>query len=59
VDKGGKSLEQIAAEEVEEECGFRVPPGALKAVGSAISSSGTTGAEHFMFFGVVGRGGGG
>lgn len=54
VDKGGKSLEQIAAEEVEEECGYRVPPAALRSVASAIASSGTTGAEHFIFYATVG-----
>ncbi|GBF97651.1 uridine diphosphate glucose pyrophosphatase [Raphidocelis subcapitata] len=53
VDKGGKSLEQIAAEEVEEECGYRVAPSALRSVASAIASSGTTGAEHFIFYAAV------
>jgi UDP-sugar diphosphatase len=54
VDKGGKSLAQITAEEVEEECGYRVAAEKLRSVGSAISSSGTTGAEHYIFFGTVG-----
>lgn len=53
VDKGGKSLQQITAEEIEEECGYRLPAERLRSVGAAISSSGTTGAEHFIYFGVV------
>lgn len=52
-DKDGKSPAETASEEVEEECGFRLPAAALTPIGSAISSSGTTGSEHYMFFGAV------
>lgn len=50
MDKSGKSLEQITSEEIEEECGFRVPPAELRSIGAAVASSGTTGAEHFIYF---------
>jgi hypothetical protein len=53
VDKGGKSLAEVAAEEVEEECGYRIPASKLRAVSAAVSSSGTSGAVHHIFFGVV------
>jgi len=56
VDKGGKSLAQITAEEVEEECGYKVAAEKLQSVASAISSSGTTGSEHYIYFGVVSGG---
>jgi UDP-sugar diphosphatase len=53
VDKGGKSLEQIASEEVEEECGYRVAPSSVRPVSVAIASSGTTGADHHIFYAAV------
>lgn len=53
VDKGGKSVAQITSEEIEEECGFRVAPDSIVPVTSAIASSGTTGAEHFISFAAV------
>jgi nudix-type nucleoside diphosphatase (YffH/AdpP family) len=64
VDKGGKSLEEITSEEIEEECGYRVAASQLRHVTSAVSSSGTTGAEHHIYYaavdeaGRVGEGGG-
>lgn len=49
-DKDGKPPQEIAAEEVLEECGFVVQPSAIQPVTSAVSSAGTAGAAHHLFF---------
>ncbi|BDA45428.1 probable uridine diphosphate glucose pyrophosphatase NUDT14 at C-terminar half [Coccomyxa sp. Obi] len=48
IDKS-KSLEDIAREEVEEECGFVVPVEAVRPVTMYVSSTGISGAKHHMF----------
>ncbi len=48
VDKSGKSLEQIAAEEVYEECGYKVDK--LKKIAEFYSSVGTSGSRQSVFF---------
>ena len=54
VDKGGKSLAEVAVEEVEEECGYRVGAAALRPLTTAICASGTMGVEHHLFYCEVG-----
>ena len=59
IDKA-KSLREIVVEEVHEECGYKVSAADVSPMASAISASGTAGAEHAMFFAKVGgRKGGG
>jgi nudix-type nucleoside diphosphatase (YffH/AdpP family) len=48
-----KTLEQTASEEIEEECGFRVPPDRLQRVVGYATSIGTQGAPHTVFFAAV------
>ncbi|XP_078263367.1 uridine diphosphate glucose pyrophosphatase NUDT14 [Rhinoraja longicauda] len=50
VDKPGLSLEQVAMEEVQEECGYRVPLESLQKVTSYRSSVGLMGSKHTMFY---------
>jgi UDP-sugar diphosphatase len=54
-DKDGKPPQEIAAEEILEECGYSVDPAAIVPVTSAVSSAGTAGASHFLFFARVGE----
>ncbi|XP_067938531.1 uridine diphosphate glucose pyrophosphatase NUDT14-like isoform X2 [Watersipora subatra] len=49
VDKD-KSLEEIAAEEVHEECGFKVPCEQMKKVAVFRTGLGTTGSEQTLFY---------
>ena len=56
IDKEGKSLEQIASEEVREECGFEVPPSAMRKVTSYVSAIGISGATQHIFFAEVDEG---
>lgn len=49
-DKAGKPPAEIASEEVLEECGYSVPAHAIRPVTSAVSSAGTAGAAHHLFF---------
>ena len=49
LDKDGASLEQTAAEEVAEECGFRVDPSDLRKIASYHSAIGISGARHTVF----------
>ncbi|DBB00597.1 TPA: Nudix hydrolase 14, chloroplastic [Trebouxia sp. C0006] len=59
-----KSLAQIAAEEVKEECGFEVAPEKLQWVTQYVSAVGTGGSRHDMYYAEVdesmrvGKGGG-
>jgi UDP-sugar diphosphatase len=53
LDKAGLSTRQVAAEEVAEECGFRVDPGALEEVGAYRTAIGITGAAHTVFYAAV------
>ncbi|PAF44297.1 NUDIX domain-containing protein [Helicobacter sp. 11S02596-1] len=50
VDKPGKSLEEIASEEVLEECGYEVLPSALKKIAVFYSSTGISGSKQTIFF---------
>ncbi|KAK9833690.1 hypothetical protein WJX74_002880 [Apatococcus lobatus] len=50
-----KPLPQVAAEEVEEECGFKVAAEALQLVTGYRSSVGTSGSQHTLFFAEVGE----
>jgi len=52
VDKG-KPLEVIAAEEVEEECGYRVEPSSLKKVTSFYTSVGFAGSRQSLYYAEV------
>jgi UDP-sugar diphosphatase len=45
-----KPMQEIAAEEILEECGFVVPPEQVRFVTQAVSSAGTAGAPHALFF---------
>jgi 8-oxo-dGTP pyrophosphatase MutT (NUDIX family) len=53
VDKPDLSLAAIAAEEVAEECGYQVAPEQLKELASSVSSAGTAGTLHTVFYGRV------
>ncbi|XP_072424128.1 uridine diphosphate glucose pyrophosphatase NUDT14 isoform X2 [Chiloscyllium punctatum] len=50
VDKPGLSLQQIAKEEVLEECGYNVPVEKLQKITSYRSGVGVTGSKHTMFY---------
>ncbi len=54
VDKEGKSLEEIAAEEVFEECGYRVRPQDLQWIGSFLNAAGMSGSKQYLYFVEVG-----
>ncbi|XP_067847183.1 uridine diphosphate glucose pyrophosphatase NUDT14 isoform X2 [Heptranchias perlo] len=64
VDKPSLSLQEIAKEEVLEECGYNVPVGNLQKITSYRSGVGVTGSKHTMFYVevsddlLVGKGGG-
>lgn len=53
VDKPGLSLEEIASEEVLEECGYEVPAANLKRVTSYRTGVSVTGTKHTLFYGEV------
>jgi nudix-type nucleoside diphosphatase (YffH/AdpP family) len=53
LDKPGLSPAAVAAEEVAEECGFRVDPTALEVVGTYRTAIGITGARHTIFYAAV------
>ena len=38
---------------IQEELGYKVSPDSIKALGPAIASAGTSGAQHFMFYAEV------
>ncbi|WP_121020774.1 NUDIX hydrolase [Helicobacter vulpis] len=50
VDKPGKSVEQIACEEVLEECGYAITPSMLEPIGVFHSATGISGSKQNMFF---------
>lgn len=50
VDKEGKSLEEIAAEEVLEECGYKIAPHELTRVTSLYSAVGFAGSRQTLFY---------
>lgn len=52
-DKVGKPPEEVAEEEILEEVGFVVPAAAITKITSAVSSAGTAGAQHTIFFASV------
>jgi nudix-type nucleoside diphosphatase (YffH/AdpP family) len=49
-DKAGKPAAEIAAEEILEECGFVVDAKDVRPLTSSVSSAGTAGALHHLFF---------
>eukprot|EP00877_Chromochloris_zofingiensis_P010697 jgi/Chrzof1/5881/Cz16g19070.t1 len=53
VDKAAKSLEQIVAEEVYEECGYSINAADVSRVTNSVSSSGTSGSDHTIFYAQV------
>ncbi len=53
VDKPELSLAGIAAEEVAEECGYQVAAAQLRELASSVSSAGTAGTTHTVFYGRV------
>ncbi len=50
VDKEGKSIKQIAAEEVLEECGYKVDSDALMEVATFRTAVGSSGARQYLFY---------
>lgn len=50
LDKEGLSIEEIASEEVAEECGFRVEPNVLKRVNSFYTSVGFAGNRQTLYY---------
>ncbi|XP_041069716.1 uridine diphosphate glucose pyrophosphatase NUDT14 isoform X2 [Carcharodon carcharias] len=50
VDKPGLSLQEIAKEEILEECGYNVPAENLQKITSYRSGVGVTGSKHTMFY---------
>ncbi|WP_104682573.1 NUDIX hydrolase [Helicobacter felis] len=50
VDKPGKSVQEIACEEVLEECGFAISPDMLEPIGVFRSATGISGSKQSMFF---------
>lgn len=50
VDKANKTIEQIAAEEVYEECGYKVDSARLQMIGEFYSSVGTSGSKQNVFY---------
>jgi len=48
-----KSLEQIAKEEIEEECGFNVPLGQIERITKVLSSVGTSGGHQVIYYAEV------
>lgn len=53
VDKEGKTLEEIASEEVFEECGYQVRSDELKKIGVFYSSTGVSGSKQTIFFATI------
>ena len=53
VDKAKKTLEQIATEEVLEECGYEISPQRLQKIASFYTSVGISGAKQTIFFAKV------
>jgi len=50
LDKEGHSPEEVAAEEVEEECGFRIDPSALRKINSFYTSVGFAGSRQILYY---------
>ena len=48
-----KSLEQIAKEEIEEECGFNVPLGQIERITKVLSAVGTSGGHQVIYYAEV------
>jgi UDP-sugar diphosphatase len=53
VDKSGKSLAEIASEEILEECGYAVPPDSLVRITSYLNAIGTQGSTTTLFYATV------
>ena len=49
IDKAGLSLQEIAREEIMEECGYQVEAAKIATIGNSIANSGTGGSKHYMF----------
>ena len=48
-----KTLEQIAKEEIEEECGFRVPLSSIERITKVLSAVGTSGSSQVIYYAEV------
>ena len=55
IDKPKKTLEQTAAEEVFEECGYEIHPSRLKKIATFYNSVGVSGARQTIFFANVSK----
>ena len=53
LDKEGHSPEEVAAEEVEEECGFRIDPARLRKITSFYTSVGFAGSRQTLYYAEV------
>ena len=53
LDKEGLSPEEIAIEEIEEECGYRVPKEALRKITSFYTSVGHSGSRQILYYAEV------
>ncbi|PAF53537.1 NUDIX hydrolase [Helicobacter sp. 13S00482-2] len=53
VDKKDKTIEQIASEEIFEECGYNVKVNDLKKIGSFFASTGISGSKQTIFFATI------
>ncbi|WP_292658732.1 NUDIX domain-containing protein [Nitratifractor sp.] len=53
LDKAGHSPEEVAAEEVEEECGFRIDPARLRKITSFYTSVGFAGSRQNLYYAEV------
>lgn len=53
LDKCDKSIQEVAAEEVQEECGYQLNPEQLHSVAEFHTSVGTSGAKQYIFYAAV------
>ena len=53
LDKSDKSIKEVAAEEVQEECGYKLTPAQLHSVAEFHTSVGTSGAKQYIFYASV------
>ncbi|PAF42235.1 NUDIX domain-containing protein [Helicobacter sp. 11S03491-1] len=53
IDKEGKSIEQIATEEILEECGYQINPQRLHKIITFYTSTGISGSKQTIFFAII------
>lgn len=53
VDKEGKTLQEIASEEVFEECGYEIKPNDLEKIATFYASTGVSGSRQTIFFATI------